>query len=430
MTGVTGFLTPLEDADVELLRRDIQVLHRMVQVSLVLNSTLELDALLKFIMDVAAELSEAESASILLMDKNTHQLHFTASTGTDIRMLQKIPVPLDGSIAGATVTENRPILIADTKKDPRHFHEVGDAIRYDVRSLVSIPMRIREQVIGVLQAVNKKTDAGVFDDEDVRRLSILAALAAVAIENARLIEALQEALDDLDRLDKIKSDFIAIASHELRTPLGLILGYATFLKDDAQGQVGEHADAVLKSAMRMRNLIEDMANLTQIRTEDDDLELKVVTVNSIMRSVQQDVAELADAKGQIFIVDAPVEQIEIMAERSRLEQALTNVLNNAVKFTPERGVITLKSQLKGNEVWLIAEDSGVGLAAEDLEHIFDQFYQVEDHMTRHHGGMGLGLTIAKAIVERHKGRIWAESKGLGHGSTFFVSLPLAYPPQS
>jgi signal transduction histidine kinase len=427
VSGVTDFLTPLEDADAEFLRRDVRVLHRMVQVSLVLNSTLELDALLKFIMDVAAELTEAESASILLMDKNTHQLHFTASTGTDIKVLQKIPVPLDGSIAGATLTENRPIVIKDTKKDPRHYHEVGDAIRYDVRSLASVPMSIREQVIGVLQAVNKKPADVGFHDEDVRRLRILAALAAVAIENARLIEALQEALDDLDRLDKIKSDFIAIASHELRTPLGLILGYATFLKDDAQGEVSEHADAVLKSAMRMRNLIEDMANLTQIRAEDDELELKAVTVNSIMRSVQQDVAELADAKGQVFIVDVPVEQIEIMAERIRLEQALTNVLNNAVKFTPERGVITLKAQIKANEVWLIAEDSGIGLAADHLEHIFDQFYQVEDHMTRHHGGMGLGLTIAKAIVERHKGRIWAESKGPGQGSTFYISLPLAYP---
>jgi signal transduction histidine kinase len=417
-----------EGADSIILKRDNAVLNRLVQVSLILNSMLDLDRLLQLIMDVAAEITDAGAASIMLMDKNTNQLFFTASTGTDIKKLQRIPVPLDGSIAGTIVTENRAIIIDESKSDPRHYSQVDDKIDFQTTSLVGVPMRVREEVIGVLEALNKKpgVDEGRFDEEDVRRLTILAAQAAVAIENARLIEALQKALDDLDRLDKLKSDFIAIASHELRTPLGVILGYASFLKDEAEGEVGEHADQVLNSALRMRNLIEDMANLTHVKTEDD-FNAELVTINSIMREAQQDMAELAEAKGQAFIVDVPVEQIEINADRPKLVLALTNVLNNAVKFTPGGGVITLGAESKKGEVWLMVKDTGTGLAASELDRIFDQFYQVEDHMTRRHGGLGLGLAIAKAIVEKHEGRIWVESQGLGRGSTFYLGLPLAYP---
>lgn len=428
MTGLTGVLVSPEGADPQTLKRDNEVLNRLVQVSLILNSTLDLERLLQRIMQIAGEITHAAAASILLMDRNTNQLSFAASTGTDIKKLQDIPVPLDSSIAGTIFTEGRPIIIDEPDRDPRHYSQVDKEIEYKTTSLVGVPMRVREEVIGVLEALNKKPDVngGRFDEEDVRRLTILAAQAAVAIENARLVEALQKALDDLDQLDKLKSDFIAIASHELRTPLGVILGYASFLKDEAQGEASEHAEQVFTSALRMRNLIEDMANLTQVKA-DEDLNIDLVTINSIMRAAQQEVADVAEVKGQAFIVDVPVEQIEINADRAKLVLALTNVLNNAVKFTPEGGVITLGAERKKSEVWLTIKDTGVGLEGVNLERIFDQFYQVEDHMTRKHGGLGLGLAIAKAIIERHMGRIWAESQGKNRGSTFTISLPLAYP---
>lgn len=427
MTGLTDYLVSPESADLQTLRRDNEILNRLVRVSLILNSTLNLNRLLKVIMDVAAEITHAEAASILLMDTNTNQLFFAASTGTDIEKLKDIPVPLDGSIAGTIATENRAIIIDDPASDPRHFSQVDKKIDAKTQVLVGVPMRIRDDVIGVLEALNKdpEVNKGRFDEEDVRRLTILASQAAVAIENARLVEELQKALDDLDRLDKLKSDFIAIASHELRTPLGVILGYASFLKDEAQGEASEHAEQVLSSALRMRNLIEDMANLTYVKAAED-LNLDILTINSVMRETQKDVAELASAKEQAFIVDVPAEQIEVVADRAKLGLAVTNILNNAVKFTPEGGVITMGAELRKREVWLMVKDTGVGLEADQLDRVFDQFYQAEDHLTRKHGGLGLGLAIAKTIIERHNGRIWAESQGPDRGCTFYISLPVAY----
>ena len=151
-----------------------------------------------------------------------------------------IPVPLEGSLAGAILRENRAIVLDDVSNDPRHYRRTDDQSGFDTRSLIGVPMRYKDQPIGVLEAVNKKV--GKWTDDDRRNMLVLASQAAVAIENARLVQQLQTAFNELDQLDKLKNDFIAIASHELRTPLSVILGYATFLKEDAQDEVSEHAN--------------------------------------------------------------------------------------------------------------------------------------------------------------------------------------------
>jgi signal transduction histidine kinase len=412
VTGLTSLLVSPEDADPQTLKRSNEVLNRLVQVSLILDSMLDMDELLQFVLEVAVEVTDAQVASILLLDENTQQFQVVASTGSG--KPQAIPVPLEGTTAGIALKENRPVFTSPAE----------DAA--SVLTQVTVPMRLRGEVVGVLEAYEKDADAGPFDDEDARRLTILAGQAAGAIDNARRVEALQQAYDDLDTLDRLKSDFISVASHELRTPLSVILGYATFLKEDSEGQASDLAGRVINSAMKMRALIEDMVNLTQVKG-DADLDIQLVTVNSVMRAAQQDIAGLAEAKGQALIVDVPVEQVEINTDRDQLLVALANVLHNAVKFTSEGGVITFSGTLKPGEVWLSVTDTGIGLQPHSLERIFDQFYQVEDHLTRTHGGLGLGLPTAKAIVERHNGRIWAESEALGQGSTFTLSLPLAYP---
>ncbi len=406
-------------------RRELDRLSRLVQINLIINSTLELKPLLSRIMDYAAELTGAESASVMLYDRAANELRFVASTSTSTvaNELLNIPVPLEGSLAGTVLREDRVIAQNDVRQDPRHFRGADTQSGFATRSLLGVPMRYRGQPMGVLEAVNKIS--GEWTDDDMRSLEILASQSAVAIENARLIHRLQRAYDELNQLDKLKNDFIAIASHELRTPLSVILGYASFLKEDASAPLSSHAEAVLNSAMRMRNLIEDMTNLRYLKTGAAELHREHIPLSAIFQSAQQDVQGMADAKGHTLHVEMPDVSLVVVVDRLRLGMALTNLLNNAIKFTPGGGNIWLSSTRKGRSVEIVVEDSGIGIPQDQLERIFEEFHQVEDHMTRRHGGMGLGLPIAKGLVEAHGGRIWAESEGIGRGSRFIISLPLA-----
>lgn len=403
--------------------QEIRRLNRLVTISLAINSTLELRPLMKIIMDHAAEITESESASVMLYDQNANELHFVAATtNTPAANLLSIPVPLEGSLAGTILRENRAIVLDDVTSDPRHYRGADDQSGFDTRSLLGVPMRYRDQPIGVLEAVNKRH--GTWTDDDRRNMLILASQSATAIKNAQMLEQLQRAYNELDQLDKLKNDFIAIASHELRTPLSVILGYATFLKEDAQDDVSAHAGAVLNSALRMRNLIEDMTNLRYIKLGEAELQREHIPLTAIFQAAESDVASMAQAKGHAFDVNAPDMSLVVVVDRIKFGMALTNLLNNAIKFTPSGGHITLSYKRKPGAVWIVVTDTGVGIPQEHLSRIFEEFHQVEDHMTRRHGGMGLGLAIAKALVEAHGGRIWAESGGLGRGSTFTINLPL------
>ncbi len=405
----------------ENLGKTARQMERLVNLSVTLNSTLDPDRLLRFIIETAADLLECEAASILLYDEKRGELFFTSAVGTDQQKLAEIPVPIEGSIAGTIFTQNRPLVINDVEKDPRHYTQVGEQIQFRPRSLLGVPMRIREKVTGVLEALNKRD--GGFDDADVQILSVIASQAAVAINNARLVQALQRAYDELSRLDKLKSDFLAIASHELRTPLGVVLGYATFLQEEAQGEISEHAKVVLASALRMRSIIESMTNLNLLQMMTVKLDLKTAAIQQILKSVCDELMPTAKAKCQMLTLEAPDEQLMVKADIEKLEQVFKNLLNNAIRFTPEGGEITFNASLIHGEVWVKIKDNGIGIPKNELENIFKEFYQVESHMTRRHGGLGVGLSIAKGIVELLGGRIWAESEGQGKGSTFTVVLP-------
>ncbi len=414
-----------QDLDLRSLQDKYRALSRMVQVSLVMNSTLRVKDLLDYIMRAANEITHSEAASILLVDKNTNQLRFAAATGEASERLVGVIVPIEGSIAGTIIAEDRAMIIDDAPHDPRHFQDVDEKTEFETKSILGVPMRIKDKLVGVLEVLNKKE--GRFSEDDVRHITILASQAAVAIENAQLVAALRTAYEDLNKVNKLKNDFIAIASHELRTPLGMILGYASFLKDEAQGEAGEHADAVLNSALHLRNLIEDMTNLRYVQIDESELKIEVVSLHDILNPAYLDMQSLAEAKEQILLMEPTKHIIQVKADQPKIVMALTNVLNNAVKFTPHGGAITIKVEEQPKEAWIRVKDNGVGLETDQLERVFDQFYQVEDPMTRKQGGLGLGLSIAKAITERHGGRVWAESGGLGQGSVFTLALPLAYP---
>jgi len=278
-------------------------------------------------------------------------------------------------------------------------------------------------VIGVLEAVNKRH--GAFDEIGLRTLEIIGSQAAVAINNARLLRALKKAYEELGKLDRLKSDFIAIASHELRTPLGLILGYAFLLKEEAKDQTSELAEAVMSSAQRMSRLIEEMTNLNMMQVSSPELYLSLQPLQGIAKAAQAELAELIQAKGQTLVLELPDIPLQAQVDEAKLKLALTNLLNNAMRFTPAAGHLQLRLERHGTEAWLRVIDDGIGIPESELERIFGRFYQVENHMVRRHEGMGLGLSIVRAIADAHGGRVWAESSGSDQGSTFTIALNAA-----
>jgi signal transduction histidine kinase len=395
----------------------------MVEISRVLNSKSDIDDLLTYIIREAAALTESEAASILLLDRKTRQLRFKAASQMQPEMID-MPVPLSNSIAGAIITNNRPLIIDDVGKDPRWNPDVSQAIEFRTRSILGVPMHDMDRPMGVLEALNKQE--GNFTYEDVETLAILADLAGVAVERARLIEELRQANTELNELDQTKSSFIALASHELRTPLSVILGYVSFLRDEATLETAEQLDYVMTAAIRLRSLIQDMLNFQYTAAGENKLNLKQVDCVEMLQEIVDSRDETAIAKQQSITINLPAAKIPVFVDMGMIEVVINNLLGNAIKFTPQGGHIEIALSTKADEVWFTVSDDGIGIPSDKLERIFTRFYQVEDHMRRHYEGMGLGLAIAKELVELHHGRIWVENKQ-PKGSKFFVALPLAPP---
>jgi signal transduction histidine kinase len=414
--------------NLEQAKARLKHLERILEISRDLTSTVALEPLLHRIVREAAELTDSEQASILLLDARTGELRFRAASGLPADQLRDIPVPVDASIAGAVLISGEPAIICDTSADPRHYGAVGRQVGQNVQSLLAVPLRIKERCIGVLEAINKREE-DEFGPVDIETLTSLAAQAAVAIENARLVGDLRDANERLGELDRLKSDFIAIASHELRTPLGLIMLYAAMLRDQVGDEEVQQLDAVLRAALRLRRIIETMLNLRHLETGEMPLSPTRFSLRTEVTEACADYESLAATGGLVLSTDLPSEDVLVEADKEKVRVILDNLLSNAVKFTPSGGQVRVMLSRRDGEVVVIVADSGVGIPANDLGRVFDRFYQVEDHMTRRHSGMGLGLSIVKGLVELHGGQVSVESV-LGRGSRFIVVLPECPPAVS
>jgi signal transduction histidine kinase len=402
-------------------RKKAQKVAQLVEISAILNSTLKPDTLLKNILDTAADLLECSGVSILLYDEREKELRFAATTTGDIEKLEQIPVPLDNSLAGTIFAENRHLVINSTRDDPRHYSEVGDEVGFQIDSLLGVPMRIKDRVTGVIEALNKKE--GDFTDFDVSLLLVVASQAAISIHNARLIQALQKANIELSQADKLKRDLMSVASHELRTPLGNILGYATLLHEDAIEENKPLAESILKASSKLRAVLDDIANMNLLYTGKADLDFTDTSIQRVIGYAQEEVRTTVNKEDHTVDYQIPEEPIQLSIDLPKMSVVFVNLLLNAIQFTPIEGEIRLTIDDRDDEVMVSIADTGRGISEENLEEIFEVFYQVDDHMTRRYGGLGLGLSIARELVNLHGGRIWAESEGLGEGSTFRVVLP-------
>jgi signal transduction histidine kinase/DNA-binding response OmpR family regulator len=297
------------------------------------------------------------------------------------------------------------------------------------KSAVLAPLTARATHVGVIAFV--ATERG-HDADDVATALELARTAALAIDNARLFDLAEREKKSADEANRLKDEFLATMSHELRTPLNAILGWTSMLRrsggHDSRTERG--LEVVERSAIAQRRLIEDLLDVSRVVSGKMRVAIHHVSVARLVESVVETMRPAADAKG-IRMEMAPVEPaIGIAADVDRLQQVLGNLVQNAVKFTERGGRVSVKVERDGDATAIVVEDDGCGIDPAFLPRVFEAFRQADGSSTRAHGGLGLGLSIARHIVELHGGTLEAHSEGRGKGARFVVRIPDGRPDAS
>ena len=409
------------DTSVEPINTRIRKLERLLEVSRNLSAMLEPEPLLQSIIEVAAELTHSQEASILLYVEDEDQLTFVAVPWFKRDVMRGISVPLNNSIAGQAFTDSKAILVHDAQSDSRLFNMVDKMAGFKTESMLAVPMVFQGKATGVICAVNKLGGIN-YSDEDVRVLETLASQAAIALKNASLLKDSQDAYEELTELDRMKTDFVAITSHELRTPLGLILGHATFLSEIITDDVKPQVDVIVRAAMRLKEIVDDLAKVNNFQTGQSRMRRRKINMNELVDDIISIYADMAPEKNVKIKKSLPKQPQQVFGDAEKMGIALGHLIKNAITFCGEDGNVSVVVEAIPGYIKISIIDDGVGIPEKDLERIFERFYQVEGHMTRKHGGMGLGLSVAQMMVEMHGGRIGVESE-VGVGSTFSILLP-------
>jgi signal transduction histidine kinase len=372
----------------------IDHLERLLEVVRGLTTAPDLESFLQTIISEAIELTNSELASILEYDETAAELRFLAMHWFQRDLLRPVGVPLSGSAAGWVYRRGQPLIIQDTKLDQRHFKVVDHVTKHETHSLVAVPLMVRGEVVGVLEALNKKDEAH-YTEHDLAILETLGALAAQAMQNANLQRRVRATSIELAELERLKTDFIAITSHELRTPLGLILGHSTFLRELAGEQYGEQLDTIIRNATRLKEIVENLADVDNIQTGAARIRHQKVSLTKIAEEVTLLFQDEADSRNITLRCETGTAACYVDADEAKLSIALSNLVKNSLQFTEAGGHVTVKVQEDVGHFRVSVSDDGIGIPAKDLPRVFERFFQVETHLTRRYGGMGLGPPLQK-----------------------------------
>jgi PAS domain S-box-containing protein len=435
----------------EELREQAEVIETVNRVGQTLAAELDQHKLVQGVTDAATEITGAHFGSFFynVLDEHGESYMLFTLSGVPRSAFAHFPMPRNTDIFAPTFKGEGTVLLADVKKDPRYgknspYYGMPEG-HLPVTSYLAVPVISRSgEVLGGLFFGHP--EEGVFTERTARIVEGLAAQAAVAMDNARLYEAAQRAraeaeqgAEEKERLyreaqesSRLKDEFLATVSHELRTPLTSILGWAHMMRTGQFGgeDTAKALETIERNARAQAQLIDDLLDVSRIITGKLRIDVRPVDPNTFIESAIESVRPAAEAKGVRVqrIMDTGV--VTVSGDPVRLQQVVWNLLSNAIKFTPRGGRVQIRLERVNSHIEIAVSDNGVGIAPEFLPYVFDRFRQADQRTTRQHGGLGLGLAIARHLVEIHGGSVRAESLGAGQGSTFTVLLPVAPVYQS
>ncbi len=398
-------------------------LNTLYEIARDVNSTLSLKKRLNIIVEKATTLLKVERASLMLLDKSSRFLTIQAATGLSPAIIRKSRIKIGEGISGWVAQKGRPLLIQDLRKEKRFpIQEKGG---YSTHSLLSVPLKVRGKTIGVLNVNNKRKKA-VFTRADLDLLSALADEAGIAVSNARLFEELVEANERLRELDKLKSGFVANVSHELRTPLGIVRNFIFAFQREMAGEVSsrqkEYLTLVEENLGRLERLIDNLLDLSKIEAGRFELKKIQTDLSALARRVFDAFQRKSDEKGILLRLSQFKKLPFVYVDPDRMTEVMTNLVDNAVKYTPKGGTVTLSLKEENKQLLLSVTDTGIGIRAKDQKELFQKFRRFGAGLHREKG-VGLGLAISKEIVTLHQGTLSVRSEE-GKGSTFTVMLPV------
>jgi GAF domain-containing protein len=392
---------------------------------LISRSTFDLKSVLNTLVESAARLCEADITTIS-REKDGHY-HVVAAYGFPPGLqdyYETIPMGQGrGSLFGRILFERKPVQIVDVLADSEYaMRELQK--RAGFRTVLGVPL-LRDGVPIGLLSVNRTT-VRPFTDKQIEFVTAFADQAAIAIENVRLFDEIQDKSRQLEIASQHKSQFLANMSHELRTPLNAILGYTELMADGAYGEPSEKMLGILKrleaNGRHLLGLINDVLDLSKIEAGQLILELSDYCIQDIAQTVRSTLEPLAADKKLGFKVEVAPQLPSGRGDGRRLTQVLINLVGNAIKFT-DAGEVAIKAAADNGSFHVSVRDTGPGISSADQAKLFQEFQQADNAITRKKGGTGLGLAISKRIIEMHGGRIWVESR-VGQGSTFAFTLPV------
>jgi len=408
----------------QALAARVEELSMMQRIDRELNATLDYRRVMEIALDWALRTTEADIGLVaVVVEKEDGQrgLRFLANRGypEDLVAAHAESLwPMEQGIIGRTVQGGEPILVEDVQNDPDYFPAVPGMV-----AQLTVPIRREERIVGVM--VLESSRKGCLDQEALEFTTRLADHAAIALENARLFEAVRAA-------NQAKTEFISFVSHELQQPMTAIKGYADLLVKGTAGEITEAQQSFLEvirsNVERMRALVSDLLDVSRIESGRIRLEIGPVAMHEAVEEAVRGVREQVMAKNQDLQVEVPETLPLVSADRDRLVQVLTNLLSNAYKYTPQGGSIRVLAETTdgpdGRFVRCSVSDTGIGISPEDQKRLFTKYFRAQDDAVRQVPGTGLGLVITKSLVELQGGEIWVESMP-GEGSTFTFTVPVA-----
>ncbi len=419
----------LEDA--RMSARRVRTLNEVGQA---LSAILDRNELLLAVQRFVSETMDASSFAVVLWDEEKQELQAVVRLEAGIDY-GPATTPLGWGVVSRAIVTKKPSYIQHLEaQEPElvasmNWYGTEDTF---TQAQLAAPMCVGDRVIGALSVQSYEPYA--YSDADVEVIATIASQAAVALENVRLYEQLAasrqrlaSALADLRETDRVKDYFLSAASHELKTPLTLVKGQLQLIEQETvrigdNPRISRFTRVALRNVERMRRLIEGLLDVSRLDTGQMRLEMGPVDLAELARSV----AESFEGHGYraVVVSDIPDQSVPVLGDTDRLEQVLLNLLSNAQEYSPAGGKILLQVRADAGMGRVSVSDNGQGVPADDLERVFERFFQSSGtSVKRRSGGMGLGLYISRGIVEAHGGRIWAESEP-GKGSTFTFELPL------